>query len=261
MNIKNSIKQYIPDPLLDSFGKLKVSVLQVKLFFGGIYFTYFSKVYRKNDIILNVPFEMTNLKFRGRFTFDLYEREESEHLETHLSPDAKVLELGACLGFISCLVNKQLKNKDKHVVLEANPNLIKWINKNKEENECEFAVENCIISHQEKNEFFIHKLIVGGSTKRETPNRVEVKGVSFEDLQKKYGVNFDTLIMDIEGGELDILRNHINGIRSFKKIFFEVHPFSNILTQSEAQECEDILIAEGFENVLKDRNFQVWEKK
>lgn len=260
MNLKNLIKHYIPNSLLDNFGELKVKVLQVKLFFGGIYFTYFTKVYRKNDITLNVPFELTNFKFRGRFVFDLYEKEESEHLEKHLSPDAKVLELGSCLGFISCLVNKHLKNKEQHVVLEANPNLIKWINKNKEENECAFAVENCIISHQEKNEFFIHKLIVGGSTKRETPNRVEVKGVSFEDLQRKYRINFDTLIMDIEGGELDILRNHIEGIRGFKKIFFEVHPFSNILTKSEAQECEDILTAEGFKNILKDKNFQVWEK-
>ena len=66
--------------------------------------------------------------------------------------------------------------------------------------------------------------------------------------------------MDIEGGELDLLRNHSDGIADFNQIFMEVHPFANILTKEEAQECEDILNSIGFEIIVRDGNFQIWKK-
>ena len=231
-----------------------------RLFLAGIYFTYFKKVFKKNGLTIHVPFDLTDFKFRGRFVLDTYEEEESRYLSEHLSPDAKVLELGSCLGYVSCLTNQLLKNKSQHLVLEANPQLIPWIEKNKRENDCEFAIENSIVSNQKMNDFYIHDLIVGGSAKRKTAHKIEIKGETFESLRSRYGIYFDTLIMDIEGGELHLFQNHKEGIAKFDKIFMEVHPFANILTPEEAQECEDILADLGFEITVRDGNFQIWEK-
>lgn len=231
-----------------------------KLFIAGIYFTFFKKVYKNSGLTIQVPFELTDYKFRGRFVLNTYEEEESRYLAKYLSPDAKVLELGSCLGYVSCLTNKLLKNKSNHLVLEANPKLVPWIQKNKEENNCSFSIENSIISHERKNAFYIHDLIVGGSAKRKTSNKIDIEGVGFDDLRTKYGIDFDTLVMDIEGGELDLLRNHSDGIADFNQIFMEVHPFANILTKEEAQECEDILNSIGFEIIVRDGNFQIWKK-
>ncbi|UJH69044.1 FkbM family methyltransferase [Allomuricauda sp. SCSIO 65647] len=203
---------------------------------------------------------MTDHKFRGRFVFNAYEREEAKYLTTHLDPNAKILELGSCLGYISCLTNKLISNKSDHVVLEANPKLIPWIEKNKKENTCSFSIENRIISKDTSNTFFIHDLIVGGSTKRVTGEKVEIEGSSIEELQKKYNLEFDTLIMDIEGGELDFFRNFQSSVKNFKAIFFEIHPFAEILTKDEASECEEILLSLGFTKTLSDNNFQVWKK-
>jgi len=231
-----------------------------RLFLAGIYFTYFKKVFKKNGLTIHVPFDLTDFKFRGRFVLDTYEEEESRYLLQHLSPDAKVLELGSCLGYVSCLTNQLLKNKTQHVVLEANPQLIPWIEKNKRENNCEFAIENSIVSNQKTNDFYIHDLIVGGSAKRKTAHKIEIKGETFNSLRSRYGIDFDTLVMDIEGGELHLFQNHKEGIAQFDKIFMEVHPFANILTKEEAQECEDILTGLGFEIIVRDGNFQIWEK-
>lgn len=66
--------------------------------------------------------------------------------------------------------------------------------------------------------------------------------------------------MDIEGGELDLLRNHKEHVAKFEKIFYEVHPFVNILSAEEALECEDILSSCGFQLVKRDGNFQIWMK-
>lgn len=233
---------------------------KLKMFLGGVYFTHSKKVYKHNNLVIHVPFDQTDYIFRGRFFFNSYEEEEVRHLAKHLQPDAKVLELGACLGYVSCLTNTLLNDKSKHVVLEANPNLIPSIELNKKENKCSFHVENMVISKSDANDFYMHKLIVGGSSKRKTGNKITVKGIDFNTLILKYGFNFDTLIMDIEGGELDLLRNFQDDISRFKKIFVELHPFANILTQQESQECEEILTSLGFKISIRDGNFQIWEQ-
>lgn len=240
--------------------KIHRRIQKIRLFLGGIYFTLFTKIYKHSGVVLHIPFELTDLKFRGRFALNLYEAEEARYLKKYLPPEAKVLELGSCLGYVSCLINNILIHKDQHIAMEANPNLIPWIEKNREANNCSFHVENSIVSPHKINTFYIHKLIVGGSTKRKTPKKTEVPGFTIIDLQKKYNIDFDTLVMDIEGGELNLLRNFKGHISGFKRIFFEIHPFAGILTEEEAQECEDILKEIGFTMVVRDGHYQIWEK-
>ncbi|MEM9648196.1 MAG: FkbM family methyltransferase [Bacteroidota bacterium] len=240
--------------------KIQRRLLKIRLLLGGIYFSLFTKTYKHAGVVLHIPFDLTTFKFRGRFALNLYEAEEARYLKEHLSPKAQVLELGACLGYVSCLVNNILEEKEMQVSLEANPNLISWIEKNRDANKCQFKVEHSIVSKQKSNTFYIHRLIVGGSTKRETPKQTEVKGLTIEELEQKHNIKFDTLVMDIEGGELSLLRNFKERIAQFKQIFFEIHPFAGILTQEEAQECEDILLELGFTLLVRDGHFQIWEK-
>ena len=187
--------------------KIRRRIQKIRLLFGGIYFSLFTKTYKNAGVVLHIPFDLTDFKFRGRFALGLYEEEEAKYLAEYLSPNAKVLELGSCLGYVSCLVNNILAQKDQHVALEANPNLIPWIEKNRKANNCHFHLENSIVSHNESNVFYIHKLIVGGSTKRKTPVKTEIKGLTISALKEKYHIDFDTLVMDIEGGELGLLRS------------------------------------------------------
>jgi FkbM family methyltransferase len=261
VNPKETAKRVLPAPIFQLLRKAKKITREAVFWLGGLYFSHFVKRFRKNGLVIDVPYEMTDHKFRGRFVFNAYEREEAKYLTTHLDPDATILELGSCLGYISCLTNKLISNKEGHVVLEANPKLIPWIEKNKKKNACSFSIENRIISKDKACTFFIHDLIVGGSTKRTTGQKVEIEGVSIEELQKKYKLEFDTLIMDIEGGELDFFRNFQNSVKNFKAVFLEIHPFAGILTKEEALECEEILLSLGFTKTLSDNNFQVWKRK
>ncbi|WP_298542618.1 FkbM family methyltransferase [uncultured Aquimarina sp.] len=260
VKIKKQIKNSLPKSVYSGLRKIKLFPKNARLTLAGFYFTYFIKEYKSNGVSIKIPFSLTNFKFRGRFVFDTYEKEEAEYLSKYLSPDATVIELGGCLGFVSCLTNKILNDKTKHLVLEANPNLIPWIEKNKAENSCFFSVENVVITKEKEIPFYIHDLIVGGSLKRKTGNQVSISGATFDSLQKKYDLIFDTLIMDIEGGELELFRNQKEEIAKFKMIFFEVHPFAGILTNEEAQECEDILSQLDFRIIKRDGHFQVWEK-
>ncbi|SEK77367.1 methyltransferase, FkbM family [Aquimarina amphilecti] len=257
---KKNIKNLLPESVFFGLRKIKLFPQNTKLILAGVYFTYFIKKYKNNGVSITIPFSLTDFKFRGRFVFNNYETEEAEYLSKYLPPEATVIELGGCLGFVSCLTNKILLDKNKHIVLEANPNLIPLIQKNKEDNNCFFSIENLVVTKEKETQFYIHDLIVGGSLKRKTGKQVNIEGTTFDSLRRKYDVDFDTLIMDIEGGELELFRNHKEEIKKFKMIFFEVHPFAGILTKEEAQECEEILLGLGFRIVKRDGHFQVWEK-
>lgn len=254
------LKKSLPIGLLNQLRRIKQFSKNSRLFLAGFYFTYFVKSYKCNGVTIEIPLSLTDFKFRSRFLFNTYEKEEAIYLSKYLSPEAKVIELGGCLGFVSCLTNKILNDKSKHIVLEANPNLVPWIQKNKEINNCMFSIENVVISNEREIPFYIHDLIVGGSLKRKTEKKVNIKGITFDALHEKYNTIFDTLLMDIEGGELELFRNHKNAISNFKTIFFEIHPFSGILTEEEAKECEEILLELDFKLVKRDGYFQIWEK-
>lgn len=153
-----------------------------------------------------IPFDQTDLKFRGQFPINFYERQERKYLKQFLPPSATVLELGACLGVVSCITNRMLANPAQHVVVEANPDVIPVIQENKSRNNCSFHIEHCMLSNEPVNEFFIGKSLLTSSVRRQGIEKILVPGKTLSDLEKQYGLSFDVLMMDIEGGELDFLR-------------------------------------------------------
>ena len=76
-----------------------------------------------------------------------YEEPERDALKEFLDPDLPVIELGACLGVISCLTNRRLRQPEKHVVVEANPTLVPMIEQNRERNGCRFRIVNAAVSY------------------------------------------------------------------------------------------------------------------
>jgi FkbM family methyltransferase len=240
--------------LLQSFRKWK---WETKLFLAGWYFTLVQKTYKVDGLDLIIPFEMTDIRFRGFFPINFYEKEERRYLKQYLPEEASVLELGACLGVVSCLTNRLLKYPERHVVVEANPALIEVIRNNKKRNSCGFSVENCMISSVVTNEFYVGDSILMSSNVREAAKKVQVEGRTIKDLELKYDLHFDVLVMDIEGGEFSFLKENADSIRQFKVIFMETHPHPEILSKEQVDECWKILKNAGFDRVVNDQNFWV----
>ncbi len=233
----------------------------VKLLLAGWYFTLFKKTYKVEGLDLIVPFSMTDVRFRGYFIIDFYEKQERIYLKRYLPKDATVLELGACLGIVSCITNRLLIHPERHLVVEANPALIPVIQTNQSRNQCQFRIEHCMISDRKINAFYIGKNILMSSNRRQTARKVSVKGCTISELEQKHGLNFNTLIMDIEGGELAILRENKAKLSEFHVIFMEIHPHPEILSSAEILECAQILAEAGFEKVVDDQNFWVMQRK
>lgn len=232
-----------------------------KLYLAGTYFTLFEKTYKVNGLDLVIPFDLTDIKFRGQFPIDFYEKQERRYLKQYLPKNATVLELGACLGVVSCITNRLLEHPERHVVVEANPNVVPIIEDNKRRNQCSFQIEHCMVSSRAVNEFFIGKTILMSSNLRQSATKISVAGKTIADLEREHGMRFDALVMDIEGGELDFLRENRDKLKELNVVFMEVHPHPEILSQEDVAECLSILTESGLEKVVDESNFWVLTRK
>jgi FkbM family methyltransferase len=172
--------------------------------------------YKTEGVELLIPSEVTDIKFRGQFPINFYEKQERRYLKQYLNPEATVLELGACLGVVSCVTNKLLTHPERHVVVEANPNLIQFIERNREHNGSGFQIEHCMVSDQKSNPFFIGRTILMSSNRRASSTQIEVPGKSIKALEQTHDLQFDTLVMDIEGGEREAILGARYTIRRFR---------------------------------------------
>ena len=65
----------------------------------------------------------------------------------YVDPNLPVIEFGGCIGVISCLTNKKIKDKKKHIVVEAQPYLIETLKKNRNNNDCKLVYQLfCMLS-------------------------------------------------------------------------------------------------------------------
>ncbi len=258
--IKLLLKSINFTPTLTPGEYLHYAYRDIKRFIGGILFDIFFRDYRLANLRFTIPYELTNKTFRGRFLWRTYEEREIKYISKLLNPNSSVLELGGCIGVVTCLANSLLTDKRRYVVAEANPYLIPYLMINKNRNNLGFNIENKVVSKDKKVRFFIHQLIVGGSQIRQTDQSVSIPTTTIQQLEKKYKLKFDTLIMDIEGAEKKFIEEFQTDLEHFKTLFIEFHPFQDMLTKKEIRNSEIILNKLGFQRIVKDEIYQIWRK-
>jgi len=192
---------------------------------------------------LEIPKDLTSVSFRSCFFEGDYEVEERGLIRNYIQPEDSVLEMGACLGIVSCVTNKLLKDKTRHVVIEGNPYLNAAIQRNREINGCGFLVENCAVSNQAEVTFFLNPNNIHASNSQRGSNHgVRVPGRSWRELDARYGP-FSVLIIDIEGSELEVLESGRDILAKYRLVIIEMHPWA--IGEEGVSRCRDILKEAG----------------
>ena len=88
-----------------------------------------------------------------------WENEDVVLVNKYLTNDDSVLELGACTGILSCVINSIIGGS--HLVVEPNPELIKCIEETRRRNSCDFEIKNTIVSDNEYEEFEAWDFVLG----------------------------------------------------------------------------------------------------
>ncbi len=175
-------------------------------------------------------------------------------------PQDRVLELGAGLGVVGAVT--QLNAKPAAMIsYEANPNMIPHIEALYALNRIKSKIKlnNKVLLSEpeppESVEFFLRNSFLGSSLtdndKRQT-TAVSVPTARFEEMRKSFKPT--VLLMDIEGGELELLRHaNLEGLRA---IVLEFHP--EVYGKDGMRECKNILREAGFGRVNDVSTRTVW---
>jgi len=180
----------------------------------------------------------------------------------YIKPDNKVLEIGGNIGRNSIVISKMLNNSSNLVTLESDSNIASQLKENRDLNNLSFHVENSAIS--------LRKLCQRGwdtyPYDTDLPyGTTSVKNITFEELEKKYSITFDTLVADCEGALFYILQDFSSILTNIQMIIME----NDYHTLPPKQKVDEIIILNGFKRVYVeaggwgpcfDRFYEVWQK-
>lgn len=209
--------------------------------------------YRHRGLRFAVPASLTRRGFRGRFLLGLYEFPERRLLR-HLPPDSTLLDLGGCLGVVSCLANRRLRNPAQHVVVEANPALIPTLTANRDRNDAAFAVLHGMVGGTGR--FWPGGNIVAGSAHRPRGEPLSVPVLNLDAMEAGSDLRFDAFLIDIEGGEAEFVAAEGERLSRARFVLMEFHP--NFIGKERCDVIEQQLGAAGLVRIGQVLNAQAW---
>lgn len=172
-------------------------------------------IYSDSDKKLEIIHKNVTLKY-GSMQDELPEQRIAVRF---LTGNERVLELGSNVGRNSMVIAYILKQKNNHkfVTLECDPESVKMLEENMKANGFKFHIVSAALSKR--------RLIQKGWNTIESDVDVDgfkrVETVTLKDINKKYRVNFDTLIVDCEGAFYYILMDMPEILNNVKMIIME----------------------------------------
>lgn len=161
------------------------------------------------------------------FMLDGYEADEINFAKKYLSDEDSVVEVGGGIGYMSTYCIKHIGIK-QYCVVEADPRLIDVIRTNQKLNGVDgnkgVKIINKVIANVSGNvDFYISERFWASSTYevQQKGRFVNLETISFAEIVEAEQRAPTALIMDIEGGEIDI---EPDAYCHFDKIIMEIHP-------------------------------------
>lgn len=194
-----------------------------------------------------------SLKILKQLDSSKYESQERELVKKYIEPNDRVIELGGGMGVISMIISKIVPPGNIHV-FEANPLMCKIISRNYKINKINgISVYNKVLGRGGgvSRQFGLNHSFTGSSLVSKNPvNFIMVEQYDFDSFIINHQTN--TIVMDIEGGEYELISEEYNLPRVVNKILIELHPDRNI----KEVELIPILRNQGF--VVLEKNEDIY---
>lgn len=171
-----------------------------------------------------------------------YEKEELKLVKHLLDKNDVVMELGTGLGLLSSYCAQKIGSQ-RVFTYEANPALEAYIRQTHQLNSVAPNLTICLLGERSGEQtFYVNKNFISSSTvpKNSYDKPIQVPVKSFNE--EAYRINPTFLILDIEGGEYELLK--FADLHTIKKIVIEVHP--NVIGQKKVDFVMSKLKTAGF---------------
>jgi hypothetical protein len=155
-----------------------------------------------------------------------YEQPERNAARAFIQPDWSVVELGGCFGVVACITNKLLRHPKAHVVLEANPLVIPYLESNRAANGASFKILNAALAYGQETVTFSPWLDFWGNSIQQNGNQppVTVKATQLGKILDDEELGKFALICDIEGQEYALVMHEAEALRRAELLIMELHP-------------------------------------
>jgi FkbM family methyltransferase len=255
--IRTAARRYLAPairrPLGRLAGKLNEAILKN---LQGLLFDLKGNRFKADGCTFTIPRDVTTRLYRATFLSDDYEQDERKLIKEYLKPEDRVVELGGCLGIVSCVTNRLLADKTNHVVVEANPFCIAALYRNKELNKAGFLIEHCAVDSKREVTFYLHPVyIVGGTVQRPNNCPVRLPAKSLRQLDAERGP-FTALIIDIEGSELEVFKDSLEILRRLRVVIVELHEFA--IGDDGVERCRELLRNSGLKFARREGICEAW---
>ena len=157
-----------------------------------------------------------------------YEAPEAMLISRYVPKGANVIELGGCMGVVSALIRQTIGPDAKHVVVEANPDLVAICKTNATRYASEGAAEvvQSAVDYSGKPSIAFakgHNAHVGRVAQAGEAG-FTVPTTTLSSLAAKLPEGRFALVCDIEGAELALVENEAETLRSVNPLILETHP-------------------------------------
>jgi FkbM family methyltransferase len=202
-----------------------------------------------------LKFDVSQLspKIRNRLLSGAYEAYEKQMCRDFLTKDDAVIELGAAIGFIGMICQKQIGITD-YASFEANPKTAGILKRNYELNGLKpnawvvaLGCSDGQVDLEIGTDFWENSIVTPDPQKGSHTVRVDCG--TMETLLKRCGVTPNVLIIDIEGAEQFIDFNALPA--TVNKVIMELHP--GVIGQAAVYDIVAALINRGF-RVAREQN-------
>jgi FkbM family methyltransferase len=201
-----------------------------------------------DDLSIYLDNPLLPVYFKGILVLDKYEKDERQVIKEYLPEGEPVIELGGSIGVVSCMVNRRLKAPDKHIVVEANPVVVPTLKKNRDANDCQFAIIEAAVGYgSETVTFFSNGLSLCGSIYLGGGEKWEVPTTTLQSIAEKAGFDRFTLICDIEGSEIGMVEHEMDFIREHVGLLLMETHVDTPYEEAGVQLVLNKLAANGFE--------------
>ena len=193
----------------------------------------------QNNNDINTKLSTIHQKLKLKYGSFNEELPEQKMVVRYLTGKEKVLEIGSNIGRNSLIIASIIKNKN-FLTLESDKNIFNQLNENKTLNNFNFLIENSALSKR--------KLIQKGWYTMVSDKLLRgykwVNTINWKDLNDKYNIKFDTLVLDCEGAFYYILMDMPEILNNINLIIME-------------NDYHNIEHKKYINNVLKTNNFYV----
>lgn len=168
-----------------------------------------------------------------------------------LDSSSIVLELGSNIGRNSLIISKILDKSSNLVTLEMDPIFVKYCDENRQLNNLEFNILNFALSYRPL--YYQNKKHGDGGgycvDTKYNDDYIECPTITFEEIENKFNLKFDTLVIDCEGGFYYIVKDNPKILENINTLIIE----NNFPLIEHKLFLDNLLIKNNFKRLFSEK--------